>query len=71
MIAKLKPRLTRLWQSKIWDTMIMGLVATVALVYIIRVWDSTRPISMTILLALWLFACTYWSKILWDYHHND
>lgn len=70
-MTRLKSCLTRLWRSKGWDTIGMGLIALVALVYILRVWDSTRPFSMAILLGLWLFACTYWGKILWDYHHND
>ena len=71
MTGKLKARLTRLWQSKVWDTILMALVGLVALVVPIMVWDRNHPISMAVLLGLWLFACAYWGKILWDYHHND
>ena len=71
MTGRWKARLTRLWQSKVWDTILMGLVALVAFMLIIQVWDSTRPISMSILIGLWLFAAAFWGKILWDYHHND
>jgi hypothetical protein len=71
MITRLKARLTRLWQSKVWDTGLMALVALVALICIIKIWDSSRPISLAVLIGLWLFACAYWGKILWDYHHND
>ena len=71
MISKLKPCLTRLWQSKVWDTGLMVVIALEAMVYIIKIWDSSRPFSMAVLLGLWAFAVSYWGKILWDYHHND
>ena len=70
-MQRIKLKLSKFWNSKGWDIWLMALIMLFSGTVVILEWKWSMLISSLILLGLWLFACGFWSIILWDYYHSD